>query len=191
VYEFFKDPLCSQSTFKIEVKGTYAKGHRSDIIKSAYHYIFKTSRLKVTPLDFHTVNYLNSYYGNECGNPGTWKLGVTQDVTDTNGCATLGITLPNVEYELIKTEYKGRKSFMFAGQRPSDYVSLATPKNRPTSFQSPLVKCGAKNDVSDNSIPVFKHLSGYITDDHEIEASTGTVFKPSILLVVLSIYIFW
>ena len=188
VYEFSNDPLCSQSTFKIEVKGTYAKGHRSDKIKSAYQYIFKTSRLKVTALDFHTVNYLNSYFGDNCGNPGTWKLGVTQDVTDTSGCVTLGITLPNVEYELIKTEYKGRKSSLFAGQRPSDFASLATPKNRPTSFQTPLVKCGAKNDVLDNSMPVFKHLSGYSTGKHEIEASTGTVFKPSVLMMAISIY---
>ncbi|XP_053402376.1 protein APCDD1-like [Mercenaria mercenaria] len=189
VYEFYKDPLCSEATFKIEVKGTYVKGRRSDKIHSANNYLFKTSRLKVTALDFHTVSYLNSYYGDGCGNPGTWKLGVTQDVTDTKGCVTFGISLPNIEYELMKTEYEGRKSFLFVGQRPSDFVSMASPKNRPTSFQGALVKCGAKNDVSNELKPVYKQYSGHSADDGEIQASTGTVLKPSALIIAF-IYTF-
>lgn len=185
VYEFYRDPLCSTPSFKLEVKGTYAKGKRSNKLHSAYNYIFKTSRLKVTAMDFQTVSYLNSYYGDQCGDPGTWNIGVTQDVTRTNGCATLGIALPNIEYELIRTEYHDRRSFLFVGQRPSDFVALSTSKNRPTSFQTSLVKCGSKNDVSEEIMPVFEHYAAYSADKGEIHANTGTGIKPSAILVVI------
>lgn len=189
VYEFYRDPMCSEPRFKLEVKGTYMKGRRSNKIQSAYEYVFKTSRLKVTALDFQTVGFLNSYYGDQCGVSGTWKIGVTQDVTRTNGCVTLGITLPNIEYELLKTEYHDRNSFLYVGQRPSDFVSLSNSKNRPTSFQSSLVKCGAKNDVSIDLKPVFDpQYSGYSADSGEIQANTGSGFQPTVhLLYVQSV----
>lgn len=186
MYEFYKDALCSEPSFKIEVKGTYVKGQRSSKIHSAYNYIFKTSRLKITPLDFHMVSFLNGYYGGQCGKAGTWRISVTNDVTDTNGCATLGITLPNIEYELMKTEYEERNSFLHVGQRPSDFETMSTPKNRPTSFQDSLVKCGASNDVSEGVKPVVTLYSGYSSDDNVIQANTGAGSQQSVFFLTVS-----
>ncbi|KAH3710934.1 hypothetical protein DPMN_070431 [Dreissena polymorpha] len=79
--------------------------------------------------------FMNSYFGSKCGDAGSWKLGVTQDVTSTDGCVLLGITLSHVEHQLVKTEFANSKSYLYTGQRPSDFVSMAISKNRPTSFK--------------------------------------------------------
>lgn len=185
-YEFYRDALCSESSFRIEVKGSYFKGQRSNKVKTAYNYVFKTTRLKVTPLDFQMVGFLNNYLGRNCGENSSWEIRKTKDVTSTNGCVALGITLPNVEYELMKTEYEHRGSFLYVGQRPSDFVSLSTPKNRPTSFQSPLLKCGEQNVVKkEKSLPVYSQYSGFKSSNTEILASTGiSVYKAKIFAII-------
>ena len=96
------------------------------------------------------VQYLNSYSGKGCGKANAWKLGVTQDVTSTRGCVTLGIQLPNTEYDIMKSETQNGVSYLYIGQRPSDFSSMSVRRNMPTSFQTPLIKCG--NDHPDNNL---------------------------------------
>lgn len=153
VYDFFKDPLCREPNFSIDVKGDYFRGLKSRVIPSANNYVFRTTRLKVTARDFQMVQYLNSYGEKGCGKAKAWKIGVTQDVTSTRGCVTLGIELPNIEYEIMKSETQNGISYLYIGQRPSDYASLSVRKNRPTSFQSPMIKCGSDHQDYDTSNP--------------------------------------
>lgn len=160
VYEFYKDPLCREPSFSLDLKGNLFQEQRSGVVPSVNDYVFRTTKLKVTARDFQMVQYLNSYQGNGCGKSKKWKIGVTQDVTASNGCVTLGIQLPNIEYEIMKTESIKDKTFLFVGQRPSDFVTMSVRKNRPTSFQSPLVKCnGSKSSSSFNSLPQIKNTS--------------------------------
>ena len=160
VYEFYKDPLCREPTFSLDLKGNLFWEHRSEVIPSASEYVFRTTKLKITARDFQMVQYLNSYQGNECGKSKKWKIGVTQDVTASNGCVTLGIQLPNIEYEIMKTESIKDKPYLLVGQRPSDFVSMSVRKNRPTSFQSPLVKCDARKTSNYvNSLPLMREAT--------------------------------
>ncbi|KAL4234211.1 hypothetical protein ACF0H5_005864 [Mactra antiquata] len=194
-YEFHRDPLCLDPSFTIWVKGNYFIEEKSDIINSAFNYVFKTTRLKIMPQDFQTVSYLNSYSGDGCGEPGAWKIGETRDVTGTGGCYTLGITLPNVEYELIRTEVTDQQILLHVGQRPSDHVSLSTPKYRPTSFQRPLVRCGtikkekeilSEKEKSKYEMPVYHHqYSNLPSNINELKASTGCKISQNLLLLLL------
>ena len=191
VYEFYRDALCTERHFKIDVKGTYIREGQSKVIPSAANYFFTTLRLKITPLDFQMTDYLNSYDGKKCGKSKTWKIGQTQDVTDTKGCYTLGISLPNMEYELLKTEYDNRHSYLFVGLRPSDFASMEIEENRPTSFQRPLIKCGATNEaVPEYSRAQFTQV--YVNDfARQILLNTGTkLYSYDIIVIILSIFMF-
>lgn len=174
LFEFYRDPLCSQPHYSIAVKGTYVTTGSSSILTSAFEYMFKTLRMKITLHDFQMVNLMNSYDGNRCGRAGHWKIGVTQDVSDTDGCIILGVELPHVEFELMKTEYEDRHSYLYVGQRPSNFVSLSLAKNRPTSFQNALVKCGTNNDIVDDITPVFEQYSAWSSSDSLIQEFTGS-----------------
>lgn len=180
LYEFYRDPLCVQPHYNIAVKGTYEKTGSSAIISSASEYTFKTTRMKVTLQDFQMVNFMNSYGGDKCGKAGGWKLGVTQDVTGTDGCITLGVELPHIEYELMKTEYDAMESFLYVGQRPSNYVSLSYAKNRPTSFQNALIRCGTNNEIVDEITPVFEAYAAQSSSDSFVQEFTGTSTSSSI-----------
>lgn len=140
-YVFFHDPLCRDKTFTLYAQGNYAPGSASGVISGAHDYDFKVNRVKITPNDRKTTDLFNGYSGDGCGKPKSWKVNVEQDVTHTNGCETLGIRLPYIEYDLMKMEYKHWKYHLFIGQRPTDGKPIKSPERRPTSFQAPLVKC--------------------------------------------------
>ena len=185
MYDFYKDPLCQDPNFSLDVKGNYVRGHKAHKLHSTNKFVFRTTRLKVTPRNFQTVQYLNTYSGSGCGKANAWKLGVIQDVTDTNGCATLGIHLPNVEYDIIKSETRKGVSYLYVGQRPSDFASMSVRKNLPTSFQTPLIKCG--NDFSDGDLlELTPNLTMYL-----ISQNTGSNIKfhiYSVSLIFIAVY---
>ncbi|XP_041376852.1 protein APCDD1-like [Gigantopelta aegis] len=140
-YDYYQDPLCTESSFTLFAKGSYAGGKASSLIPNAKDYSFKVTRLKITPKDIRVTDHLNYYSGGECGKAKTWKLGVEQDVTFTNGCVTLGIQLPNIEQEVLKMEVVHRKLHLYVGERFTDEPVRRFRDKRPTSFQEPLVKC--------------------------------------------------
>ncbi|KAL3859597.1 hypothetical protein ACJMK2_009811, partial [Sinanodonta woodiana] len=173
-YDFYNDPLCRDSSFTIYGKGHYLKERKSPHIPSATEFIFRTTNLKIEPKDVWILQYLNTYEGTQCGKPKSWKLGVEQDVTFTGGCITLGIQLPNIEYEIIKEEYLNGKEILFVGQKPSDGESTQNRKNRPTSFQSPLVKCGKVSQMNSPSFGTLKLEQEYYENNRtENRISSG------------------
>ncbi|KAK3610295.1 hypothetical protein CHS0354_029761 [Potamilus streckersoni] len=170
-YDFYNDPLCRDSSFTVYGKGHYLKERKSPHIPSATEFTFRTTNLKIEPKDFWILEYLNSYEGKQCGKPKSWKLGVEQDVTITGGCITLGIQLPNIEYELIKQEFLNGKEIIFVGQKPSDGELMQNRKIRPTSFQSPLVKCGRVSQMNAPSLRIQKLEQKY----HEISSAENSI----------------
>ncbi|XP_041112822.1 protein APCDD1-like [Polyodon spathula] len=141
-YHHYSDPACRQPTFTVHASGHYVRGHRSAVVPDGTDFVFKVTHAKVTALDRATVLMLNASEKGTCGEAGSWTLGQEQDITGTQGCASLGITLPHNEYELFKTQLDHKqRPLLFIGERPTDGSSPDRPEKRPTSYQAPLVQC--------------------------------------------------
>lgn len=70
-----------------------------------------------------------------------FQLGVRRDVTPSEGCPTLGITVPTTEYELVRLELDASgQALLYLGQSEQ---KKGEKKLRPTSFQPPLLQCNA------------------------------------------------
>ena len=142
-YYHYTDPFCREPTFTLYARGTYLSGLPSTFVPNAVNFDFLVTHASILPLDAKTVTNLNTYRGHDCGVPGTWRRGVEQDVTETNGCKILGIQIPLTEYEIIRVEREHTKEKLFVGQRPSDGSNPTDPYKRATSFQWPLIQCGS------------------------------------------------
>ncbi|XP_074645819.1 protein APCDD1-like [Tubulanus polymorphus] len=142
-YYYFMDPLCKIKAFTLFAWGTYYAGRRSSVVENTWNYDFKVAHLSVTPNDKSVVEHLTRDRSKEgCGRAGQWEIGIQQDITNSRGCLALGLKVPHIEYEILNIEKVHEKQWLYFGQRPSDGSSPITPRQRPTSFQFPMVQCG-------------------------------------------------
>ena len=140
-YYHYSDALCRDPQFTIHAKGTYQKGRPSSEVQYAHKFNFRVTDVAITPDAESVADSLNRPMqpGSHCGKE-QWERGKEQDVTPTGGCSMLGITVPYVEYELVKVEKHRHHLRLYLGQRPT-VDTVSSPNTRPTSFQPPLVHC--------------------------------------------------
>lgn len=141
-YDYFADPQCVKRTFSFKGDGKYMRGSESDVLKNTDNYRFEVNNLKLTLHDQTYVQDLNSRPKGTCGIGADWKVGVEKDVTVTGGCKAYGLRVPHVEYDVVHLAKYHKNVYLYLGQRPSDGTDPASPAERPTSFQQPLLGCG-------------------------------------------------
>ena len=181
-YYHYSDAICRQPSFTIYARGEYFPGNVSLTLEHTQEFDFKVEQVKVTPEDKGVVYNLNNQdNGNTCGKLGSWRRGIEQDVTDTKGCGALGIKVPHVEYEISKLEQEHHRTLLYLGQRPTESVYSST---RPTSFQSPLVRCGDARTISKSGSGAF-HVKPFDPDINKGHRSSS-----SILTIIFVLFLF-
>jgi len=138
-YRHFADPYCHREMFSVVARGHYTAGPPARRFHNTRHFTFDVHAVYVTPHDVRLLDTLQADVS--CGARDLWRLDARQDVTRTNGCASLGIAVPQRQYELVKLE-RGREHVkLYLGQSPTDGGNPVSPERRPSSFQAPLVQC--------------------------------------------------
>ena len=167
---YFSDARCLSPMFTVHAAGSYLIGQQSSTIGGAYKFDVKVTQMAVTPHDARIVNLMNEDTGSDaCGRVGSWSRHDAQDVTSTGGCAMLGLKVPVLAYELLRVEREHHKTLLYLGQgqtvsttsSDTQEQSAQAPAQpvRSTSFQAPMVRCGAGSDTRHNAINVVESLT--------------------------------
>ena len=174
-YHHFTDEACRKPMYTIYASGTYEVETESDVISGAYHCNFRVLRAMVRADDLATAKTLRKQTPGTCGEKKRWAIGKSHDVTSTGGCLALGITVPHVEYELLRlrADHGTNRPALSLGQRPSDGALSTDENHRPTSFQAPLRSCGP---------PPKAHPSTY--DAYWLHNSSDNVHRTITTLVL-------
>lgn len=176
-YNYFRDPRCRQPSFTLDAEGKYSEiMGTTTVIGGTKHYKFIVQRLKITPEHYSISENLNFYNGSGCGVPGSWRIGITQDVTSTHGCRPMDIRLPNVVLETIKMVTGANKErYLYMGKR----VMYSGPRSHsyPTSFQPPLQSCTQENinRKSGSSSLTVRHVKQNIAQAKPLIQLSGTM----------------
>ncbi|KAK4876860.1 hypothetical protein RN001_009366 [Aquatica leii] len=144
-HRFYVDPFCTLLKFVVTASGTFQLDNKIHILKEASNIDFRIEKATLTIYDQHMIYYMP---WSNCGKQ-MWKVGVSQELADTNGCQQLGIIIPSVQYDVVKVEmsYQGYW-LLFLGQADTENMPVDSPSERPTAFQVPLVRCGDGNAAS-------------------------------------------
>nr|XP_055070049.1 protein APCDD1-like [Misgurnus anguillicaudatus] len=184
-YQHYSDPVCRRPSFTLSASGHYVKAGQSIKVRGATELVFKVTRAKVAVFERGLLRELNSAQNGSCGQASGWELGVEQDITWTDGCDALAIRLPHKEYELFKMEldHKGQP-LLFIGERPTDGSSPDRLGKRPTSFQTPMVRCSTATGVELRHGSRSQRLTGP-------KMSSANALGSSMLLLFIINVLFW
>ena len=142
VYYFFLDSACKVLSYKISARGTYTDPKKSSKIAGAYEVAFNLTDTEITPYEMLIVELLQAEPEGTCGVTSKWHAGYMQSVKSTNGCRMFRISIPSIEYDVLKAMRSDDGEIdLFTGQSSTDNIVPNTPDKRPTSFQLPLRRC--------------------------------------------------
>ncbi|CAD5120532.1 DgyrCDS9097 [Dimorphilus gyrociliatus] len=173
IYHYYSDVICKRKLYTIVTSGTWEDSGPHKHMTGTRNVIFNafSATLKVTEKSIATI--LNAAKGSVCGDGSYWHVGSQKDLTISNGCPTLGISLPYTIYEIIRLEKRFNFIELFLGKHTTNWIS--TINYRPTSFQEPLKFCG------NNNIPLNYNPKNYIWRSHLHAKSQGNGCKTEIL----------
>ncbi|CAH1155311.1 unnamed protein product [Phaedon cochleariae] len=138
-HKFYSDPFCKIPKFIVTAAGHFALVGPNKEMKGTTDIDFHIERASLTVLDQRMIHDMRLQ--GLCGLD-QWKVNVPKELSSTNGCAPLGISLPSVLKDVVKLEMDYRGSCMlFLGQVDTDGLPSAS-NERPSAFQLPLVRCG-------------------------------------------------
>ncbi|XP_055353532.1 protein APCDD1-like [Paramacrobiotus metropolitanus] len=149
-YQHFTEPDCQQRSFTILGYGTFNLQEPYPLLPIAQKIDFLVINATVTPhLDF-VLQQLSASNQTECG-IGPWLLNRPKDITPTQGCKLLGLTIPNADFNIVRVERDVRNNtLLFLGQDYQD-PPVEVSVSRPTSFQPPLIQCQRDRDPASPS----------------------------------------
>lgn len=138
-HKFYSDPFCKIPKFIVTAAGHFTLNGPNKHLKGTTNIDFEIERASLTVLDQKMIYDMR--LPGLCGQD-EWEVNVPKELSSTNGCMQLGITLPSKQFDIVKMEmdYKG-SCLLFMGQIETDSLHVAT-NERPTAFQLPLIKCG-------------------------------------------------
>ena len=170
---YYLDPMCQHPVYSIYVKGTHSDGTKSEAVMGGTEFEFVTNKMWITPQNVIQVDKLNNNQ-NDCARAGSWTLNEPQEVTSTNGCAPIGVTLPHTELELMRMEQgAGGRALLFNGLQSTDEELQGLVG--PTSYQSPLMHCAGVNPLIDITV----------TSQADDESGCGGLTASSYTLLML------
>lgn len=170
-YKFFYDSICTGSSFSVTAAGHYKIGKSDQHVSGGTEVDFHVERASLTVFDLRMIENLKQDY--DCGS-GEWRLGVPREMSSTNGCPTLGLVVPSIEYELLRLEVDFHGSWLlYMGQADTEGKRRGA-KERPTAYQPPLIQCHSLPPHSENlreilSSPLYSD-DVYSNYDHRILA---------------------
>ncbi|XP_063879686.1 protein APCDD1-like [Scylla paramamosain] len=143
----YHDPECTRPSFTLQASGTHrpatilpSPASPRHTFITTYAHDFNVTRLLLTPEDEYLSRALNMYNNVDCGVQGSWVRGEAQDVTPTGGCAAVGVQVPAVKKEIVRTgvDETGRM-WLALGQTPT--AKQLSGARRPTSWGPELTSC--------------------------------------------------
>lgn len=144
----YHDPECSRPSFTLQASGTHAPAPAAAPAAAPRHapraaphaHDFNVTQLLLTPEDEYLARALNQYGEEDCGARGSWETGAAQDVTPGGGCAAVGVRVPALEREIVRTGVdEAGHMWLALGQTPTTHP-LAGGR-RPTSWGPELTSC--------------------------------------------------
>ena len=142
VYYFFLDSSCKVLSYKILARGTYTDPTRSTKLAGAYNVAFNLTDTEITPYEKLIVQLLHAEPRGTCGVTSKWNPGIMQSVKNTKGCRMFRISIPSVEYDVLKPVQNDNGELdLYTGQSSTDQIVPDSPDKRPSSFQLPLRRC--------------------------------------------------
>ncbi|XP_069701328.1 protein APCDD1-like [Periplaneta americana] len=148
-YRFFADPICSVPTFTAAASGRYSRNPTtSSKVEGGTEFDYRVEHASLTVLDRGMAENLQG--DSRCIPGGVWKVGVARDLTPSRGCAPLGIIVPSTEYELVRVESDAQGNILLLMGQPDTDNRKRGPKDRPTAYQLPLIRCRSLPPFSPN-----------------------------------------
>ncbi|XP_066939628.1 protein APCDD1-like isoform X2 [Macrobrachium rosenbergii] len=133
---YYHDPECSRPSFTLAATGSYRRAN-----PPPYAYDMNVNRLVLTPEDADLANELNAYKGKECGDPGKWVAKISQDVTHTGGCLAVGVRVPTVEKEIMRSGIDDAGRIWLTLGQTATSARQEGNNPRPTSWGARLLRC--------------------------------------------------
>lgn len=140
-HKFYSDPFCTFAKFIITASGRFKFSPKISKLHGVTSIDFQIEKATLTALDYRVIKDMR--LEGFCG-IGEWKVKEPKELATTNGCISLGLIIPSIQFDIIKIEMDYEGSWLlFLGQVDTNNMP-SDEDERPTAFQLPLVKCGEK-----------------------------------------------